>query len=79
MCAIVFALQALPMTFISIKMYNSLSVRTVLTISVSLQLFGAWIRIGAFAIDEFWPVLVGTSILSVSHTFVQSAQNLMIN
>jgi hypothetical protein len=69
----VFALQSLPMTFIAIKMYNSMPTKTVLSISVLLQMIGAWFRMLAFHYDKFWPVLVGTSIQSLSATFIVSA------
>ena len=62
MCAIVFSLMALPMTFVAIKFYNTMSTRSVLLFAISMQVTGAWIRMGAFYVDEFWPVLLGTSI-----------------
>lgn len=66
------------MTFIAIKMFNYFELRTVLLISVTIQLTGAWFRMYAFEIDHFWPILAGTAFQSCSHTFLMSSQNLII-
>ena len=79
MCAIIFSLQALPMTFVAIVAFNNFSLRTVLTVSAILQLSGAWFRMAAFSMDQFWPVLVGSTVQSLSNTFLLSSPNLIIN
>jgi hypothetical protein len=51
MCAIFFALQALPMTVVAVWAFNKFSVRSVLFVSILCQLTGAWFRMGAFYFD----------------------------
>jgi hypothetical protein len=70
MCAIGFSLATVPMSFVAISAFNNFSVRTVLGASVTLQLIGAWTRSYAFVAGEFWPILVGTSIIALSQAIV---------
>lgn len=78
MCAIIFPLMAIPMTFVAMRIYNNMTVRSVLLLATTLQVVGAWTRLLAFQINEFWPVLLGTGILATSHTLLLSSQNLVI-
>jgi len=67
------------MVFVAMAAYNNFSTRAVLCAAVTLQLGGAWFRMLAFARDEFWPILVGTTVQSLSNTFLLTAPNLIIN
>ena len=39
----------------------------VLTFAAVIQITGGWFRLYAFFDNEFWPIFVGTTILSTSH------------
>ena len=58
MCAIIFTATFVPMTFLSIWMYNTMKSDTVLRIASLLMLLGGWIRLWALN-GSFWPVLLG--------------------
>jgi hypothetical protein len=51
----------------------------VLTIAATLQIAGGWIRSYAILTDSFWPILLGTTILSCSMTMLMCSQMFIIN
>jgi MFS family permease len=67
------------MNFVSIWLFKHYSYTSLLTLSAFLQLFGGWLRSFAFVNDRFWPLLAGTSILSLSSELIWQSQNFLIN
>lgn len=67
MCAIIFSVSTLLMSFISIEMYKHMNMGVVLTFAAVIQITGGWLRLYAFVDNEFWPIFAGTTILSMSH------------
>ena len=79
MNVLVWRIQAVPMNFVSIWLYKHYSVRYVLTIAATLQIAGGWIRSYAILTDSFWPILLGTTVLSCSMTMLMCSQMFIIN
>lgn len=79
MCSIVWTLQAIPMSFAAIWLYNNYSYSNVLRIASLLQFVGAWFRSVAILTGTFWPILAGTTIQSLSSPLHWQSQNLFIN
>ena len=76
---IVWSVQAIPMTFVSILLYNNFRYSTVLRLASVLQISGAWIRSYASVTGTYWPILVGTSIQSLSASLIGQSGNLLAN
>jgi len=66
MCAIIWPAQAIPMNFITMWLYNNFKYSHVLTLAACLQFCGAWLRAYASVTGSFWPILAGTTIMSLS-------------
>jgi len=66
MCAIIWPIQAIPMNFISIWLFNNYSYTNVLSLASCFQFFGAWFRSYSYVTGTFWPIMVGTAIQSLS-------------
>jgi hypothetical protein len=72
-CAIVFTATFIQMFFVSAKMYTDMRISTVLRIGAVILTAGTWIRYLAVVTSTFWPVLVGTTVLSMSAPIILSS------
>ena len=69
LCAIIFQITNIPMTFVSIKMFKLYSVSNILRFATVIMLLGSWFRIYTMVNGKFWPVLVGYFIQSFCSAF----------
>ena len=76
---IVWSVQAIPMTFVSMWLYNNFAYSNVLRLGSLLQITGAWIRSYAAVTGTFTPILIGTTIQSLSSCLLGQSGNLLAN
>jgi hypothetical protein len=67
------------MNFVAIWLYKHFSYTSVLTLAACLQVFGAWFRSAAVLTGSFWPILAGTTVMSLSAEILWQSQSLIIN
>jgi predicted MFS family arabinose efflux permease len=67
------------MNFVSMWLFNNMKYTTVLTIGTLLQICGGWIRSASYITMDFWPILIGTVLQSLSASMYWQSQNLIIN
>lgn len=80
MCSNIFNFTYVPVTFISIWMYKTMSTATVIRIGCVFLLLGAWIRsIFHYLDDSFWPILLGQTLISCAFPILSSAITLVAN
>lgn len=81
MCSNVFNFTYVPMTFVSIRMYKTMSMATVIRIACVIMIIGAWIRSLFYylATPVFWPILLGQTLISCSLPLFSSAITLLAN
>jgi hypothetical protein len=54
------------MNFVTMWLFQHFKYTHVLTLAVTLQLVGGWFRSYAIITDTFWPILAGTTVMSLS-------------
>jgi len=69
----------LPMSFASMWLYNKLNSATVLRIGISMVLCGIWLRMVSLANNNFYWVLAGTVVMTLSGPIFNVALTLIIN
>lgn len=72
-CAIVFTATYIPMSFLTAWMYTHMRISTVLRAGAITICVGSWIRNICTLTSTFWPVIVGTTILSCPGPIILSA------
>ena len=72
-CTLVFGLTSIPMFFISMKLFTVYPTANVLRFGCFFLTFGGWVRMLTLAQDSFWPILGGTSIISLAGPIFLSA------
>lgn len=74
LCTLCFGMTAVPMFFISMKMYTVVSTAWTLRLGCLILVIGCWIRqLCTFDNNQFWPVIVGSFIISLSNPILLSA------
>jgi len=73
MCVIIFTITYIPMSFVTAWMYTNMRLSTVLRIGTIIICIGSWFRNICTLTHTFWPVLVGTTILSCPCPIILSA------
>jgi len=69
----------LPMSFTSMWLYNKMNSATVLRIGISMVLCGAWLRMVTLINNNFYWVLTGTVVMTLSGPIFNVALTLIIN
>ena len=73
MCAMSFALLSPPSDFLAVYLFGRYKTDTVLRIAALISFSGAMLRFLSLAVDEFWPILLGTFLMaSVASIFLNS-------
>jgi len=67
------------MSFVTTWMYTNMRISTVLRIGVVIICVGGWIRNICTLTHSFWPVIVGTTILSIPGPIILSAVSPICN
>jgi len=69
----------LPMSFTSMWLYNKMNSATVLRIGISMALCGTWLRMMTLINNNFFWVLMGTVVITLSGPIFNVALTLIIN
>ena len=68
-----FALLSPPSDFLAVYLFGRYKTDTVLRIAALISFSGAMLRFLSLAVDEFWPILLGTFLMaSVASIFLNS-------
>ena len=78
-CVIVFTLTYIPMSFVAAWMYTNMRLSTVMRLGTSVICLGGWTRNICTWTGTFWPVLVGTTILSLPGPIILSCVSPVCN
>lgn len=73
MASIVFSITYIPMTFLAIKMFRDFKVSSIFYLATILAIFGSWIRVVAELNNNFYWVLTGFVLISLSYPFFLSS------
>lgn len=80
LCTLSSGILAVPMYFISMKLYTVLPAAWMLRLGSVLLLVGCWMRqLSTFNGNEFWPIVTGAFINSTAGPIIYSAQNIICN
>ncbi len=79
MSSIVFSITYIPMTFVAIKLFKEVRLSTVFRIACIIAITGAWIRVLSEKSKNFFWILLGYSIISLSYPILLSAIVLICN
>ena len=79
MANIVFYITYIPMTFVAIKLFNEVRPSVVIRLGCVNLIIGGWIRIFARETDNFFWILAGLTIMSLSYPLFLSGMTLICN
>jgi hypothetical protein len=75
--AIVFAITYIPMTFVAIYMFREFTPSLTFRFAIVIVVIGGWIRF--LGNDQFWVILVGYIIISLSFPILLSSTTMLCN
>lgn len=78
MCSTIFSATYIPMTFMTMWMYQKMPSNYVIRIGCVNFIIGAWVRMIA-SDGSFWPILLGQTIMSFSYPIFNAAISLICN
>jgi len=73
LCTLCFYITSVPMFFISMKMYTVVSTSWTLRLGCLILVLGSWFRQLSTKNDQFWPILTGSFIVSLSNPIFLTA------
>lgn len=79
LCAMLFSICSIPMTFVAIFCYRHYPASTVLKIASATQLLGAWLRYSVVWHNQFWAVQVGTALVASTVPVFVNATSMIAN